>query len=152
MLVNCTKEGMTTDFTANQFTATKWEGADKKAAFAHQFIKFVEKSFAKSHFPNWFYTRLSMTFGHIAHYNRAGFFEEFFTTTEGKVRFLRMALAHPCYGDPAWTYSDVERALQKWLLEHGFLGEYENRLAQEQEAGERAVLARLQAKYQHQPE
>lgn len=136
-----------TDLTANCFTATKWEGADKKAAFARQFTKLVEKDFAKSRFPKWFYTRLSMTFGHIAHYNREGFFEEFFTTTEGKVRFLRKTLAHPCYGDPAWTYSDVERVLQEWLLEHDVLSKYESRLAKEQEAEERAVLARLQAKY-----
>ena len=28
---------------------------------------------------------------------------------------------HPCYGDPAWTYSDVERALQSWLKADGTL-------------------------------
>jgi hypothetical protein len=136
-----------TDFTADKFTATKWDSTDKKATFAKLFIRFVQADFARSKFPKTFYQRLSMTFGHIAHFNQHGFYETFFTTAEGKVRFLRMTLAHPCYGDPAWTYSDVERALQTWLEENGVLSQYEQRLAEEQEVEERATLARLQAKY-----
>ncbi len=135
------------DFAPDQFTATKWEGADKKAKFAKQFIKFVKSDFAQSQFPHLFYVRLSLTFGHIAHYNQSGFFETFFTTTQDKVRFLRQTLQHPCWGDPTFTYSDVEKALQAWLRESGVLARYEQRLAQEQESAERAVLARLQAKY-----
>lgn len=131
----------------DQFTPTQWDTADTKAAFAKHFIKFVQSDFAQIKFPKTFYQRLSMTFGHIAHYNQHGFFETFFTTTEGKVRFLRQTLAHPCWGDPAWTYSDVERALQSWVRENDVLSQYEQRLAQEQEAEERATLARLQAKY-----
>lgn len=136
-----------TDFTADRFTPTKWDSSDKKATFAKQFIRFVESDFARSKFPKTFYQRLSMTFSMIAHFNQHGFFETFFTTTEGKVRFLRMTLAHPCYGDPAWTYSDVERALQTWLRENDVLARYEARLEEETEAAERAALARLQAKY-----
>jgi hypothetical protein len=136
-----------TDYTPDRFTPTKWDTADKKAAFARQFIKFVQSDFARSKFPKTFYQRLSMCFGHIAHFNQHGFFETFFTTTQDRLRFLRMTLAHPCYGDPAWTYSDVERALQEWLRENDVLACYENRLEEETEAAERAVLARLQVKY-----
>jgi hypothetical protein len=139
-----------TDFTADRFTPTEWDSGDRKPAFAKQFIRFVQADFTRSKFPKTFYERLSTTFGHIAHFNQHGFFEEFFTTTEGKVRFLRMTLTHPCYGDPVWTYSDVERALQKWLLHHDILGKYESRLAEETEADERATLARLQEKYGNQ--
>jgi hypothetical protein len=92
-----------------------------------------------------------MTFGHIAHFNRQGFFETFFTTTADKVRFFRMTLAHPCFGDPTFTCSDVERALQGWLRESGLLAKYEQRLADEMEAGERRELARLKAKYEPSP-
>ena len=137
-----------TDFTAEKFTATQWDASEKKAGFAKQFIRFVQSDLSKSQFPKTFYQRLSMTFGHIAHYNQHGFFETFFTTTEDKVRFLRQTLQHPCYGDPAWTYSDIERALQQWLCHHGVMEEYERRLDEETETNERAVLARLQAKYQ----
>jgi hypothetical protein len=136
-----------TDFAADRFTPTKWDTADKKAAFARQFIKFVQSDFARSKFPKTFYQRLSMTFGHIAHFNQHGFFETFFTSTDGKVHFLRLTLAYPCHGDPAWTYSDVEHALQTWLRKNDVLARYEDRLAEETEAAERAVLARLQAKY-----
>jgi hypothetical protein len=139
---------MTTSKTTTDFTPTKWQSADDKARFAKQFIRFVQSDFAKSLFPKTFYVRLSMTFGHIAHFNQHGFYETFFGTTQDKVRFLRVTLQHPCYGDPAWTFSDVEKALQAWLRENDVLAKYENRLAQEQEADERAVLARLQAKYQ----
>ena len=51
------------------------------------------------------------------------------------------------FGDPGFTYSDVERALQSWLHQNGVLGRYERRLASEQEAAAWAELARLQAKY-----
>ncbi len=139
--------GTTKDFTADQFTPTRWDDAEEKARFARRFIRFVESDFAERQFPHTFYRRLALTFGHIAHYNRHGFYGEFFTATEGKVRFLRMTLAHPCWGDPAFTYSDVERSLQSWLHQNGVLGRYERRLAAEQEAAERAELARLQAKY-----
>jgi hypothetical protein len=139
--------GTINDFTADRFAATKWEGPEKKALFARQFIRFVESDFARNTFPHTFYLRLSLTFGHIAHYNHAGFFETFFTTTADKVRFLRMTLAHQCYGDPGFSYSDVERALQSWLHQNGILAKYEQKLADEQEAAERAELARLQTKY-----
>jgi hypothetical protein len=126
------------DFTADQFTSTRWEDAEEKARFARRFIRFVESDFAERDFSQALYRRLSLCFGHIAHYNRRGFYEEFFTTTEGKVRFLRMTLKHDCYGDPAYTYSDVERALQSWLQQNGVLSRCERRLVTEQEAAERA--------------
>lgn len=110
-----------TDFTPNQFARTKWEGADKKVTFARQFIRFVESDFARSQFPQMFYLRLALAFGHIAHYNQIGFFETFFTTTKDKVRFLEKTLQHPCWGDPTYTYSDVEKALQKWLVQNDIL-------------------------------
>lgn len=136
-----------TDFTVDKFTPTKWENAEKKVRFARQFIRFVESDFDQRHFPHWFYLRLALTFGHIAHFNQAGFFETFFASTEGKVRFLQQSLQHPCHGDSAFTYSDVEKALQSWLFQNGILAKYEQRLVEEQEATERAELDWLQKKH-----
>ena len=130
-----------------QFTPTQWDTAQDKAAFAKQFIRFVQSEFAAKQFIDKFYRRLSNTFGHIANYNRGGFWETFFTTTADKVQFLEQTLQHPCYGDPAWTYSDVERALQGWLRADSTLDRYRQRLAEETETAERAQLARLQQKY-----
>ncbi len=134
-------------FTSSQFTATKWSTAQDKAAFTNRFVRFVQSDFAAKHFTEKFYQRLSLTFGHIAHFNRGGFFDTFFTTTADKVRFVKLTAQYPCYGDPAWTFSDVEQAVQAWLKPEGTLEQYQQRLAEEIEAGERTVLARLQAKY-----
>ena len=134
-------------FQPSQFTPTKWDTAEDKVRFAKQFVRFVQSDFAAKHFTDKFYRRLRNTFGHIAHYDRGGFWAEFFTTTADKVRFLEQTLAYPCYGDPAWTYSDVERALQVWLKADGTLDRYRQQLAEETEAAERAQLVRLQRKY-----
>lgn len=101
-------------FKASQFVPTKWESAEQKAKFANQFARFVVSGFNPRLFPKWFYVRLSMTFGHIAHYNQHGFFNTFFTSTDGILDFVRTTLQYPCYGDPTYTYSDVEREIQKW--------------------------------------
>src|SRR5664279_3980752 len=95
-------------FIASKFVPTKWDTTQAKAWFAKQFVAFVQSDFDGEYFTERFYRRLSMTFGHIAHYDRGGFWETFFTTTADKVRFLMETLQYPCYGDPAWTYSDVE--------------------------------------------
>lgn len=134
-------------FTADQFTPTKFDTAADKAWFANQFVTFVESGFEQRHFTDRFYRRLSSTFGHIAHFNRLGFWQTFFTTTADKVRFLEITLRHPCYGDAAWTYSDVERALQSWLAVNGTLTKWRERLAAELEAGERAEFERLRTKF-----
>jgi len=130
------------------FCPTKWDSAEQKKKFMKHFLRFAEKGFPESLFPKWFYQRLSNTFGHIAHYNRAGFYGTFFTTPKGRVDFLRICLDYPCYGDPAYTYSDVERAIQDALREGKFLERYERELAGAVETRERAELARLKAKYE----
>ena len=134
-------------FQASQFTPTKWSTAQDKAAFAKQFVHFVRSDFAEKRFTEKFYLRLCNLFGFIAHYNRRGFYDTFFTTTADKVRFLEMALRWSFGGDSAWTFGDVERALQQWLKADGALERYRQRLAKETEATERAQLAMLQRKY-----
>lgn len=97
------------------FTPTQWETSADKLKFYNQFIKFVSGGFKRSDFPKWFYVRLSMTFGHIAHYNQQGFWDVYFTSDADKKQFIKDCLAYPHCGDPAWTYSDVETALVEWL-------------------------------------
>ena len=137
----------TPEFTAGAFTPTKWSTAADKARFANHYVRFVEGGFADTSFPKWFYTRLSMCFGHISHYDRDGFYATWFTTKRDQLTFLRQALYHPGYEDPAYTYSDVEDALRNWIMESGIPQRLEREIAQETEAAERATLARLAAKY-----
>lgn len=138
-------------FTAAEFTATKWDSAEKKAEFANKLCKFIAADFKESLFTKSLYERLSMTFGHIAHYNREGFFGNFFVNLTGKVEFLEQTLQWPCFGDPEYTYRDVERAIKTRLRKGGLLDAYRAMRAAEIEKAERAALKRLSEKYDGAP-
>lgn len=134
-------------FKPDQFTPTQWDTQKDKAKFANHFVKFVKSDFDEKLFPRWFYVRLSMTFGHIAHYDRGGFYNHFFTETRRKVLFIRQCVEWPCWGHPEWTYSDVERALRLWLKEEKCLEKYENILKEETEKRERQLYQELHQKF-----
>lgn len=129
------------------YTATEWSTVKDKERFVKQFKAFVLSDFARTKFPKWFYNRLLNCFGMIAHYDIYGFYATFFEDTAGKVDFAQQCLEYPCYGDPARTFSDVERDLQVWLAEQTILPKLQGQKAANREAVERAELARLQAKY-----
>jgi hypothetical protein len=134
-------------FTAADFTATKWDTGEDKANFANDFSRFMAADFKPALLTEKLYRRLSMSFGHIAHYDRHGFLTAFFENLSGKVAFLeRTMMWRPC-GDPAWTYSDVERAVLKRLRACDPLTAYRQLRVAEVESTERELLHRLQAKY-----
>jgi len=135
-------------FTASQFKAANAYEADAKARFGNHFLEFVESDFSKTLFASWFYKRLCSTFGHIAHFDQDGFFGTFFTTAYKKVRFLERTLNRVPVGDPECTYSDVERAIQRVVVDRGYLAVYAAKVLAEVESAERAELARLKAKYE----
>ena len=108
-----------TRFHAEQFTATQFYTAEQKAKFANQFARFVERDFPRSAFTKSFYNILNGTFGHIAHYDIHGFWNEFFTTPEDKRRFIEQSLRCGGVGNPAYCFSDVELELREWLLVEG---------------------------------
>ena len=130
------------------FTATKFSSVEDKEKFAKQFKKFVQSDFDYSKFPKWFYNRLSMCYGMIAHYDQNGFYHTFFTTTQGKVRFLDDVMQYPCYGAPDYTFSDVEKYLQQWIKEQGLLEVYRQRFYDERNKQERMEYERLKAKFE----
>jgi hypothetical protein len=100
------------------FTPTKFSTIEDKEKFFNHFKRFVSKGFKRTMFPKWFYTRLSMTFGHIAHYNIDGFYEVWFSTRERRMDFVCRIIGSCPYGDPAFTYVDVERAIRGWMRQH----------------------------------
>jgi hypothetical protein len=134
-------------FTADMFVATKFSTADDKADFANKLMAFIESGFEEKKFTKTLYNRLSMIFAFIAHYDSAGFKAEYFSSTDDKVRFLEQIVSHPCRGDPAFTFSDVEKAVKSRVRNMGFLGYYAGLARSEAEVAKRAALARLQAKY-----
>ncbi len=139
-------------FPADRFVATAHSPATAKARFANHYVSFVAGGFDHALFQPWFYRRLSMTFGHIAHYNLDGFYGTWFERTIDRHGFVRQALRWRCPGDPAYTHCDVEAALQQWLQSVGVLDVLTASVAAEREAAGRAQLRRLLAEYGPPPE
>jgi hypothetical protein len=135
-------------FSPEDFTPTKFNTAEQKAAFANQLMAFVAAGFPEKRFTNALYERLCNCFGFIAHMDRHGFMETFFKCTSDRLRFVKCLANAPCYGDPAFTYADVERAIGELVRSSGWVSIYETKLAQEKESIERNLLASLQAKYE----
>jgi hypothetical protein len=134
-------------FSANQFTATQFSTPENKASFANHFFRFIDSGWKRTVFTEKFYNRLSNCFSHIAHCDVHGFYETWFTDDSSRLNFLRHTLKFPCYGDPAYTYSDVERAIQLELRGRCLVAWYETRVEAATRAHELAQLTRLQAKY-----
>ena len=103
-------------FSAKDFVYGKFYSAEDKAKFTNQFVKFVESDFSVKHFPKWFYQQLSNTFGHIAHYDREGFYQTWFSNEKSKLDFIIWCKEYNIIGSPEYTFSDVEKALQIWLV------------------------------------
>ena len=133
---------------AEQFTATRFDTAQAKADFGNQLLAFIAEGFPQKRFTQRFYGVLMQHFGMIAHYDQHGFWREFFTTTADQVRFLEEISSHPCWGDPAFTFSDLERVVVARLRTAGLVGRLRATLDREIEVAERALLNRLQARYQ----
>jgi len=134
-------------FEPNQFVATQWHSAEDKAKFANALMKFIANEFPRTAFSKSLYQRLSNTFGHIAHYNRDQFYSVFFERDADKVVFLEQTLRWPCYGDPTYTFCDVERAVQRRLKAANVIEVFRMREADATRKRELDTLARLQAKY-----
>ncbi len=131
----------------DQFVATKWSTAEDKAKFANALMKFIANEFPRPAFSRALYQRLSNTFGHIANYNRDGFSSVFFERDADKVVFLDQTLRWPSYGDPTYTFCDVERAVQRRLRAANVIDVFRMREADATRKRELDALARLQAKY-----
>jgi hypothetical protein len=134
-------------FDASQFVATQWSSAADKAAFGNTYLHFIESEWKRSLFTKSFCQRLSNCFGHIANYNIHGFYETWFTCDKDRLGFLKNTLSWPCWGDPTFTYSDVERAIKQQVRARNYVALYELKAAEELRTSEMAILTRLEAKY-----
>ncbi|MGA3374040.1 MAG: hypothetical protein ABSC48_20060 [Terracidiphilus sp.] len=143
-------------FLPSEFVPTKFSTAQDKADFGNMFLYFIESEWTRTVFAKSFYNRLSMCFGHIAHYDAAGFYETWFTADADQLRFLRHTLDWPCWGDPEYTFCDVERAIQQEIRKRNYLARHELRAAEAARSSEMETLKRLEAKYRtvidHQPD
>jgi len=135
------------NFLPSDFVATQFATAADKAAFGNTLLHFLESDCKQELFSKEFYRRLSMCFGHIAHCDRSGFYETWFSSDEKRLRFLQHTLRAHCYGQPEFTFSDVERAVQQAIKGLNLLVRFELRAAQSTYSAEIETLARLEAKY-----
>ena len=134
-------------FSPSQFIPTRWSTAEDKARFGNALLHFIDSGFARNLFTDRLYDRLSNCFGHIAHYNLTGFYEEWFLSLTAQVRFLEHTLRFPCYGDPEFTFSDVESEVQREVRNRNYLLRYQLLLAEEHRAAELTLLEGLEGKY-----
>ena len=134
--------------TGADFVPTKFTPAETKAWFASHFLRFVSSDFPEHQFTKRFYNQVMNTFGFIAHYDRNGFWTEYFTNTAGKIEFIEQVVSYPCYGDPGHTFSDVEREIGRRLRQVKLLDFYRAKNRAEQEAADRAQFARLKARFE----
>jgi hypothetical protein len=134
-------------FLTSEFVPTKFSTAQHKADSGNTFLHFIESEWAPTAFAKSFYNRLSMCFGHIAHYDAAGFYETWFASDADRLRFLRHTLDWPCWGDAEFTFCDVERAIQQEIRKRNYLARYELRAAEALRSREMEMLKRLEAKY-----
>ena len=134
-------------FSPSQFIPTRWSTAEEKARFGNALLHFVDSGFARNLFTDRLYGRLSNCFGHIAHYNSTGFYEEWFLSLTAQVRFLEHTLRFPCYGDPEFTFSDVESEIQREVRNRNYLPRYRLLFAEEERRAELTLLERLEGKY-----
>jgi hypothetical protein len=134
-------------FLPSDFLPTKFSTSADKADFGNTFLHFIDTEWKQTLFTEKLYNRLSNTFGHIAHYNRPTFYSTWFTCDADRLRFLEHALDWPCWGEPEFTFCDVERALQREIRRRNYLAHHELKAAESLRSAEMTILKRLEAKY-----
>jgi len=133
---------------AAKFTATKFDTAEEKTKFGNHLLRFIAEDYPRALWTKIFYNRLSMTFSNIAHYDSNGFWERWFTTTAEQIEFLQNIVRHPCWGDPAFTYSDVEIVVRSRLKHSGIIAWKQKIHAEESKKRDLAELTRLKSIYE----
>lgn len=134
-------------FFPSEFVPTQFSTAADKADFGNALSRFLESDCPRELFTAKLYARLSMTFGHIAHGDIEGFYSIWFTSHRRRLEFIRKTLRWPCHGDPKFTFSDVEQAIQRVVKERNDLARFELRAAEALRVEEMNELRRLEAKF-----
>jgi hypothetical protein len=134
-------------FLSSEFVPTEFSTAEDKADFGNTFLHFIEAEWKHTLFTKNFYSRLSMCFGHIAHYNQRGFYETWFASEADRLRFLRHTIDWPCWRSPEFTFCDVERAIKREVRRRNYVAHYELRVAEAVRSAEMEILRRLESKY-----
>ena len=124
--------------------------AARKARDFADLVRFLKAGCPRARFTPALYGLCNSIFGHIAHYSLSGYYDVWFAELPDRIRWAQHALSmRPC-GDPTYTRSDVEEALQQWLKsETGrrMLFDWRTELNRAHDADEMATLRKLAAKH-----
>ena len=116
---------------------------ESDAKMIRKFIRFVLGDFQKKQFQEWFYRRLRNTFDHIAHMNRDGFWETWFSSPQRQADFLRRCITF----SPPYPPSLLEVAIQTWLKTTDLVERTTVRAREEQRTADIVLRDRLLVKY-----
>ena len=100
------------------FTTTQFDSAAEKLKVFNALKKFILAGMPEEKFTKKLYHHLSLHFGHSAHTSIIGFYDVWFSGTVKRLAFLKRHRDGEIYGDPAHTWSDVQKALRAWLEEN----------------------------------
>ena len=142
-------KGTPGQFQASKFIATKWATAEEKAKIANQMTRFILGGFQRGSFNKAMYQHLSKMFGHVAHYNINGFYEQWFANLKACRDWAEHISGNwlSGLGDPRFTWSDVEKTLIQWVKENQITEQLEELYRTDIEQKELALLNALQQKY-----
>jgi hypothetical protein len=134
-------------YTAAGFTATQFSTIEDKVLFIEALIRFLCNHCDRDRFTRRVYDGLHLYLGHIAHYNMAGFYDNWFEDLVDQIKFLKHHSSEQVFGN----WRDVAEALKQWIIgPEGkiVLAHYENELAIRVEETERKQLEKLKTKYE----
>ncbi|NHN93261.1 hypothetical protein [Acetobacter sicerae] len=126
---------------------TRWATTEEKAKLGNAMLRFIAQGMPAEKFTASLYERLSNMFGFIAHCDRHGFAQTWFDSAVTRRDFLDQIARHPCWGDPGFVWSDVEREIGQRVRENLLVEAWASRAREDQDAREKAELVRLMAKH-----
>jgi hypothetical protein len=132
---------------AADFGPTQFNSAEDKLLFRNELIKFLCNHCDKDRFTRRLYDGLHQYMGHIAHYNLAGFYEEWFASVASRIKFMERHAIDTVYG----SWRDVDQSFKQWLAGpegQKVLAYYRGELADQTNMTERRLLKALKAKHE----
>lgn len=149
MAIQAKLKGTSSEFQMQDFTPTKWATGEEKAKIANKMTRFILGGFQQGSFTKAMYQRLSNMFGHIAHYNINGFYENWFSDIKACLDWSEHIKGNwlSGMGDPKFTWSDAEKALVKWVKDNQIAEQIDELYQADIKQKELALLHALQRKH-----
>lgn len=101
-----------------EFINAKFWTAKEQTDRLKDLIAFINSGFKFERFTKVLYRWLMHSFGHIAHCNQFGFYDEWFADATARRRWFNHVQRARIYGDNQHTRCDWERVVQRWLLDN----------------------------------